>query len=150
MTRTFMSTTLLFAASLALTAQTSSRYDPAAEQVFRGTIKAVATFRAPDGSVGVHLDLKTPDGALTSVHVAPAMFIGEQNFWFFADDKIEIVGSRVSFDDNTAIWAKAIQKGSQILVLRNPDGTPKWTDQAADGIDGCGVNHVPLARATER
>jgi hypothetical protein len=77
------------------------------------------------------------------------MFIGAENFWFFADDTVEIIGTKMTVDDNVSIWAKAVQKGSDVLVLRNADGTPKWAPEG-DGIDGCGVNHLPLPRATER
>jgi hypothetical protein len=148
MRHTFISGVLVVATSVLGGAQTPTRYDRAAEKVFSGTIKAVVSFAAPDGNVGVHFDLKTADG-IVSVHVAPAMFIGQQNFWFYADDRLEIVGTRITEDENAAVWAKAIHKGADLLVLRSDDGTPKW-DPKLDGTDGCGVNHPPLQRATER
>jgi hypothetical protein len=126
-----------------LVAQSSvqpARYD--------GTIKAVVTFRDAAGTVGVHLDLQTADG-LVSVHLAPAMFIGQSNFSFFADDQVEIIGTRTLHDGNAAVWASAIQKGRTLLEFRNADGTPKWTP-ATDGADGCGVNHESLPSGTER
>ena len=113
-----------------------------------GTIKAVATFQDPSGTVGVHLDLVTADG-LVNVHLAPAMFIGQSNFSFFFTDQVEIVGTRTVLDGNTAIWASTIKKGQAVLVLRNADGMPRWTPPI-DGTDGCGVNHIPLPRGTER
>ncbi len=82
------------------------------------------------------------------MHVAPALYVGMQNFFFFADDKVTIVGTRSTYDGNTFITAKSIQKGNDILVLRNDVGAPKWTGD--EGIDGCGVNHIPLPRNTER
>ena len=112
MIRKFISGALVIVASAALAAQTSSRYDLAAAKTVSGTIKAVASYPAADGSVGVHLDLKTADG-MVNVHVGPAMYIGQQNFWFFADDQIEIVGARVSDAGTTSIWPKAIVKGSR-------------------------------------
>ena len=139
---------LVVASSVMLAAQSGSMYDRANEKEYVGTIKALASFPAADGGVGVHFDLKTPDGAIVSVHVGPAMYIGMQNFWFFADDQVTIVGSRLVRDDNVSILAKSVQKGSDVLVLRNADGTPKWAGD--DGIDGCGVNHLPIARGTER
>ena len=147
MMRIFISV-LVLAWSVLLSAGAPPRYDRTAEKLFSGTIKAVVSYPAPDGTVGVHFDLTTADG-IVSVHVAPAMYIGGQNFWFFADDRVEIIGTRVSEDENAAIWAKAIQKGSEMLVLRNDDGTPKWSPPI-DGTDGCGVNHSPLPRATEQ
>jgi len=145
MLRTCISTALIFLTSAALSQPV--RYDRATEKAYSGTIKAVASYPAPDGSVGVHLDLTTADG-MVSVHVGPAMYIGQQNFWFFADDQIQVIGSRVASEWNTPVWAKAIMKGSTVLTLRNDDGSPKWTP-AGGGTDGCGVAHPPLQRATE-
>ena len=123
-------------------------YDDAAETSIAGTIKRVATFQDAAGTVAVHLDLQTAEG-LVSVHLAPAMFMGKNNFWFFADDGVEIIGARTVHDGNAAVWAKAIQKGRTVLVLRSADGTPKWTPPT-DGTDGCGVDHPPLPPGTER
>jgi hypothetical protein len=123
--------------------------DGTAEKPVAGTIRAVVTFQDAAGTVGVHLDLQTVDG-LVSVHLAPAMFIGQNNVWFEADDQVEIIGTRTAHDGNVAVWAKSIQKkGRTVLALRNTDGTPAWTP-ATDGADGCGVDHPPLQRGTER
>ena len=147
MHRHFISAVLLVAASAVLAAQ--APYDRAAEKVVTGTIKTVVSLPAADGSVGVHFDLKTDDGKIISVHVGPALYIGMQNFYFFADDRVEIIGTRVTYDENTFIEAKSIQKGSTMLVLRDDAGKPKWSG-ADNGIDGCGVNHIPIPRNTER
>jgi hypothetical protein len=148
MIRPFFNGAIVLSGAVLLGAQTGTRYDRASEKTYEGTIKAVASFPTADGSVGVHLDLQTSDGKIVSVHVAPAAYIGAQNFWFFADDTIQIIGSKLIADENVSIWAKAVQKGGDVLVLRNADGTPKWTGE--DGTDGCGVTHLPLPRATER
>ena len=148
MMRHFISGVLIASSAAWLGAQTATHYDRADEQTYTGTIKTVVSFQAPDGSVGVHFDLKTDDGKIVSVHVGPALYVGMQNFFFFADDKVDVVGSRMTRDGNVAIWAKSIQKGDQLLALRGDDGAPKWTGD--DGMDGCGVNHIPLPRGTER
>lgn len=148
MMRRFISGVLVVVASAALAAQTSGvRYNRAGEKSITGTVKALVSYPAPDGSVGVHIDLKTADG-LISVHVSPAMYLGQQNFFFYADDQIEVIGAPAANDGHTAIWAKAIMKGSAMLVLRDANGLPKWTP-ATDGTDGCGVAHPALPRATE-
>jgi hypothetical protein len=136
---------LVLSASTMLAAQSPPSYDRTAERVFSGTIKSVGSFPAADGAVGVHIDLRTADGVI-DVRVGPAAFIGQNNFWFFADDPIVVIGAKEPQSDG-AVWAKAIQKGSQVLVLRSDVGAPKWTP-ASDGIDGCGVNHLPLQRTT--
>ena len=147
MRRLFTSAVLIVAASALVAAQ--GKYDLAGEKAYSGTIKTVVSFQAPDGSVGVHFDLKTDDGKIVSVHVGPAIYVGMQNFFFFAEDKVEIIGTRTTFDGNVFIMARSISKGSTMLVLRDDTGKPKWAG-FDDGIDGCGVNHIPLPRNTER
>jgi hypothetical protein len=148
MIRNLLTGVIIIGSAAVLSAQTPVRYDRAAEKTISGTIKAVVAFPAEVGGVGVHFDLKTADG-LVSVHVAPALYIGQQNAFFFADDQIEVIGTRTVEDGNVAIWAKAIQKGNTLLVLREADGTPKW-DATGDATDGCGVNHTALPANTER
>jgi hypothetical protein len=152
MTRSFVSRGLTLALSLAasatMLAQSGSvAYDRSGEVTVTGTILHLVSLPAPDG-VGVHMDLQTPKGLL-NVHVAPAMFIGAGNFWFFADETITVIGSPVIIDGNHAFIAKAVQKGSTVLTLRTAEGAPKWTP-AIEGTDGCGVNHPGLPRGTER
>jgi hypothetical protein len=125
----------------------SVTYDRSAEVAVTGTILHIVSLPGPDG-VGVHMDLQTAKGLL-NVHVAPAMFIGAGNFWFYADETITVIGSPVTIDGNNAFIAKAVQKGSAVLVLRTAEGAPKWTP-AIEGPDGCGVNHPGLPRGTER
>jgi len=135
---------LVVAASAMLAAQTPALYDRAAEKSVAGTIKAVVALRADDGSVGVHLDLRTSDGML-DIRVAPALFVGQENFWFFAGEDIVVIGAPVAGGD--ALLAKAVQKGSSIFRVRGDDGAPRWAAKS-EGIDGCGVNHLPVQRTT--
>jgi len=78
-------------------------YDRAAEKAIVGTVKAVAVFPA-DGAVGVHLDLETAEG-LISIHVAPAEFIGRNNFYFYMGDQVEIIGAPRRL---TATWPSGL------------------------------------------
>lgn len=134
--------------SAALLAQSrSSLYDRASEKTVSGIILHVVSLPEKDGAVGVHLEMKTPD-SVVSVHLAPAMFIGEKNFWFFADEPVEVTGARVSHDGNTAIVARLVTKSGKTLTLRNENGTPEWAP-SVDGTDGCGVAHASLPRGTE-
>ena len=151
MTRSLISRGFVFAlwlaASAAILAQNGSIYDPSAEITVTGTITHVVSFTAPDGSVGVHLYFRTPAGML-NVHVAPALYIGMQNFWFFADDQVEIVGVKSVADGNKAFIARSLKKDGKTLNLRTAHGKPAWTP-ATEGTDGCGVAHTALPRGTE-
>ena len=125
-----------------------SAYDRATEMSLAGTIVGVDAYQSADGTVGVHLEVNTGRG-FARVHVGPATYIGQNNFSFLADERVSVIGARVSKEGSSAVWARAIAKGSTLLVLRNEDGTPKWTP-AIDGTDGCGVNHPPLLQTTEK
>jgi hypothetical protein len=132
------------ASTAAAQAPAPGKYDPAVEASYGGVVAAVVSVAGPDGTVGVHLDLKTATGTIVRVEVGPALFIGMNNFSFFADDLILVRGAYVSHDGDVAIWAREVSKGGKTLALRIPDGTPRWTHATADDPDGCGVSHVPV------
>jgi hypothetical protein len=120
------------------------QYDPTAEASYGGIITGVVSVTSPDGTVGVHLNLKTGTGVIVKVHLGPAMFIGMNNFSFFADEQVLVTGSLVSRGGETAVWARQVHKDGKTLTLRGPDGTPRWPSATADDPDGCGVSHAPV------
>lgn len=135
--------------SAAMLAQSGSfTYDPSAEVTVSGKVLHSFGLPAPDGTMGLHIDLSTPAGML-NVHVAPATYIAEQNFWFYADDQLEITGVKEFLDGNRSFIARSVIKGGKTLTLRGADGKVAWTP-AVEGIDGCGVAHAALPRGTER
>jgi hypothetical protein len=137
----------ILASSIALlvagvaSAQTAT-YNPAAETTLSGTIRYVISAAAADGTVGVHLEVTTAGGPVR-VALGPAMFIGMNNFYFYADEKVQVVGAKVGRTGE--IWARTITKdGASILTLRDDDGTPRWPRATPDDPDGCGVAHAPI------
>jgi hypothetical protein len=141
---------ILVAGALAVSAAAQSRsvaparYDPSVEVSYGGIIASVVGVTGPDGTVGVHLDLKTGTGVIVKVHLGPAVFIGMNNFSFFAEDEVLVTGSLVSHGDETAVWAREINKAGKTLTLRSRDGTPRWPYATADDPDGCGISHAPV------
>jgi hypothetical protein len=134
-----------YAALAAQTPATAPRaYDPATETTLGGVILAVVATNAPDGTVGVHLNLTTARNTTVKVHLGPAMFIGMNDASFFADDPVLVTGAFVAHDGEVALWARTITKNGKTLTLRNPDGAPRWPLASADDPDGCGVPHAPV------
>ena len=118
------------------------RYDRSKETTVSGPIRYVLAGTSQDGVVGVHLDVKTPAG-LVRVALAPALFIASNNFYFFMDEPVSIVGAKVG--PTGEIWARTVTKdGKNFLVLRDDDGTPRWQRATEDDPDGCGVSHAPI------
>ncbi|MGH9143285.1 MAG: hypothetical protein ACRD2I_19295 [Vicinamibacterales bacterium] len=145
MIRTLAFSALIVAACASLAAQSPAtaprQYDPATEVTYDGVVRGVIATRAPDGTVGVHLDLVTADKALVKVHLGPAMFIGMNDASFFAEDAVVVTGAFVSHDGEVALWARQVTKNGKTLTLRGADGTPRWPFATAEDPDGCGVPH---------
>jgi hypothetical protein len=118
------------------------RYDKAKETTISGPIRYVLAGTSQDGVVGVHVEVKTPSG-LVRVALGPALFIASNNYYFFMDESVSIVGAKVG--PAGEIWARTITKdGKNVLVLRDEDGTPRWDRASDDDPDGCGVSHAPI------
>jgi hypothetical protein len=142
--------TACLCASAAVLAQSGAvPDDPPAALTVSGKILHVVSFPAPDGAVGMHFDFQTASGTLMNVHVAPALFVGQQNVSYFADDQVDIVGVKGFIDGNLSFIAQSITRDGKTLTMRGPTGAPAWTP-AIEGVDGCGVMHAALARGTER
>jgi hypothetical protein len=146
MIRHFTISTLIvvaLAASVAAQSRAAAapQYDPNAEATYGGVITQVISVTGPDGTVGVHLNLKIGTGNVVRVHVGPAMFIGMNNFSFFTDEQVLVTGPIVSRAGESAVWARQITKGGKTLTLRSPDGAPRWPFATAEDPDGCGISH---------
>jgi len=75
---------------------------------------------------GVHLVLKT-DKETISVHLGPGWYIENQDVKIAPKDKIEVKGSRITFEDKPALIAAQVKKGDDVLVLRDTSGFPVWS-----------------------
>ena len=120
----------------------SLRYEKANETTVSGPIRYVLSAASGDGVVGVHLEVITPTGNVR-VALAPALFIASNNYYFFVDEQVYVVGAKVG--PTGEIWARAVSKdGKSFLTLRDADGTPRWPRATEDDPDGCGVSHAPI------
>ncbi|MHC4270306.1 MAG: hypothetical protein ACYSWS_07570 [Planctomycetota bacterium] len=77
-------------------------------------------------SYGVHVVLKT-DGTTLPVHLGPGWYIENQDIIIEQNDKVEVTGSRITFDGKPAIIAAKVKKGDEVLILRDDNGIPAWS-----------------------
>lgn len=77
-------------------------------------------------SYGVHIVLQT-DTDTISVHLGPGWFIENQDVKMVPRDKVEIKGSRITFEGKPVIIAAEIKKGDEVLMLRDAGGYPVWS-----------------------
>jgi hypothetical protein len=107
-------------------AQYHRLYDPETVETLSGEVTKVATFAPMRGMrQGVHLLLKT-DNETVSIHLGPRWFIENQDVQIEKGDMLKVKGSRITFNEKPAIIAAEVQKGEEVLTLRDKDGFPMW------------------------
>jgi hypothetical protein len=102
-------------------------FNPKTVETVTGEIIAIDTLKPAKGmSYGVHLMLKT-DKESVSVHLGPGWYLEKQDIKIELKDKVEIKGSRITFEGKSAIIAAEVKKGNGILKLRDENGIPVWS-----------------------
>ena len=102
-------------------------YNAATVETIKGEVVSVDKTAPMKGmSYGIHLMLKT-NKETVSVHLGPAWYFDKHNFLIKAKDKIEIKGSRITFDEKPAVIAAEVKKGSEVIKLRDENGYPVWS-----------------------
>lgn len=96
-------------------------------ETINGTVEAVE-FISMDTktSTGIHLAVKTKSQTI-SVHLGPSWYLDNQEIQFEKGDEITVTGSRISYQNAPAIIAVEIEKGDDILLLRDKAGYPVWS-----------------------
>jgi hypothetical protein len=93
-------------------------FDPKTIERISGEVVSVETVTPIRGMhQAVHLIVKTEKETI-SVHLGPAWFIENQDVKIMLRDKVEITGSRITFQGNPAIIASEVRKGDQVLKLK--------------------------------
>ena len=60
------------------------------------------------------------------VHLGPRWFLDNQDVMIEKGDQLKVKGSLITFEDKPALIAAKIEKGDDILQLRDDDGLPVW------------------------
>lgn len=101
-------------------------FDPKAMETFTGEIVSVdKSVPSRHMSYGVHAMVKTNAGTV-SVHLGPDWYMEQQRVKLAPKDKVEVTGSRITFDGKPAIVATQVVKGRDVLTLRDANGVPAW------------------------
>lgn len=113
------------------TGQGSRNYDVTTETTIVGTIDRVEVIagsggRGRRGLGGTHLVVVTDKGPV-AVHVGPTAYLKDQGIGLAKGDAVEILGSRVTIDNEPALIARRIKKGDQTWTLRDAAGRPAWS-----------------------
>ncbi len=102
-------------------------YDPKTVATITGEVVSIDKITPMKGmGYGVHLMVKT-DKETISVHLGPGWYIENQDAEIKPKDRVEVTGSRVTFEGEPAIIAAEVKKGDEVLKLRNEKGIPYWS-----------------------
>jgi len=83
---------------------------------------------------GVSLQVKTDEETIP-VHLAPIWYVENQDIEINPNDTVEITGSRINFNGETAIVAAKITKGNTTFKLRDENGFSLWGDKKQEEFD---------------
>jgi hypothetical protein len=102
-------------------------YDPKTVGTVSGEIVSVQTLTPMPGmGYGVHMLLRM-DNETISVHLGPTWYIENQDVQLEPKDRVQVRGSRVTFQGKPAIIAAEVTKGNETLRLRDDSGFPLWS-----------------------
>lgn len=106
--------------------QYNRMYDPKTAGTISGEVISVDMITPMKGmSQGVHLTSKI-DKETISVHLGPWWYIENRDIRIEPKDKIEVAGSRITYQGKPAIIAAKVKKGDEVLKLRDENGLPVW------------------------
>jgi hypothetical protein len=107
--------------------QYNRMYDPKTVETLSGEVVSVDKITPIKGmSYGIHLTLKT-DKETVSVHLGPGWYIENQDVKIEPKDKVDVTGSKITFEGKPAIIAAEVKKGDESLKLRDENGIPVWS-----------------------
>jgi hypothetical protein len=105
----------------------SRMYDPKTVGTLTGEVVSVNLITPTKGmSSGVHLVLRTSRETI-SVHLGPEWYIENQDIKITPKDKVDVKGSRITFEGKAVIIASEVKKGDEVLKLRDENGFPVWS-----------------------
>ncbi len=101
-------------------------YDTHTVETVSGEVVRIDRIKPMRGmSYGIHIALKTDKGEIP-VHLGPAWYIDRQSPAIKVGDRVEVKGSRVMFQGTPVIIAAEVNRGGEVLKLRDDSGYPAW------------------------
>ena len=100
----------------------SLAYNSTQESVFQGTVLSY-TAESAEPPLGAHVVLQTSNGVV-DVHLGAAAYLQANHFSLTQGDAVRVFGVSSTTRQGTIFLARVIQKGTQSLALRTPQGAP--------------------------
>lgn len=102
-------------------------YDPQTVTTVSGVVVSLTPPQAEAGLPYLaYLTLRTETEKI-KVFLGPSLYIDKLPVKINVLDRIQVTGSRITWEGQPVIMAAEIKKAGQILKLREPNGTPVWS-----------------------
>jgi hypothetical protein len=90
-----------------------------------GMVTGVRQVSSGNPLAGSHLTVKSKTGTL-DVYLGPADFLKFLKASFTVGEQIEVIGSKVKFENADVILTQQVNDGLELVTLRDPDGSAEW------------------------
>jgi hypothetical protein len=118
----FLFSALTHAQNAPAAPQRAHRYDINREVSVIGIVASFSE-NSQTPPLGPHVVVQTASGSL-DIHLGNARLLDANHFTLNSGDSVRIIGENLPFGSRTQFVARIIQKGSQALLLRSPQGVP--------------------------
>ncbi|NJD55865.1 MAG: DNA-binding protein [Nitrospirae bacterium] len=101
-------------------------YNSATVVTVSGTVETVDKITPIKGMYsGIHLVVKTEKESI-DIHLGPEWYIERLDTKIEKGDKVEVKGSKITYEGKPAVIAAEVKKGDNTLILRDSAGIPAW------------------------
>jgi formylmethanofuran:tetrahydromethanopterin formyltransferase len=111
--------------ALAQESDRPSGYDVSTEVTIQGVVDQVDLQECCGDRAGLHLAVRVGE-LLYEVHLGPSEFVASKNFSFLCDDRVTVVGSKLTGFEPPTVLAREISVNDRTLTLRDAAGRPLW------------------------
>jgi hypothetical protein len=107
----------------------SRAYDISREVSLQGT---VVDYRPLSSTppLGAHVNLQTSSG-IVDVHLGNPQMLAANHLTLAPGDTVRVIGENINGILGTQFFARILQKGSQVIAVRSPQGLPLKPSRAA-------------------
>lgn len=104
----------------------SGLYDPQTVTTISGVVVSLTPPQAEAGLPYLaYLTLRTEEGKI-KIFLGPSLYVDKFPVKINVLDKIQVTGSKITWEGKPVILAAEVRKGDQVLKLRETNGTPVW------------------------
>jgi hypothetical protein len=105
----------------------NSLYDPQTVTTISGVVVSLTPPQAQAGLPYLaYLTLGTGTEKI-KVFLGPSLYVDKLPVQIKVLDKVQVTGSKITWEGKPVILAAEVKKGDQVLKLRDPNGKPAWS-----------------------